>query len=533
MIRLTPRPDQIEAHNAVVAALDAGICRPLVIAPMAWGKSVLLAMLAVTLSRRGRRILCLGHRKELLEQNLRALRRLDAAVDVGLCAANLNSDNISARVVVGSTATVYRRLARVGHVDNVLLDEAHLLSTGTSTMLARIREALGDPPLVGVTATGFRTDRADLVEAGIFDCVVHETTIADALAAGLLCPLVTKAPKAGRIDLAGVPIVAGEFHAASLEAAAMAGNVTAQAVARTVEVARAEDRRSWLLFASGVAHAHQIAYELERHGVSHAVITGATPTGVRDEAVAAFRAGALTALCNCNVLTTGFDASGIDLIGFMRATCSPVLWVQSVGRGMRVDPGKIDCRLLDFGSNILQHGPINNVTLRSTGARHAANRGAAKVRTCTQCDEINAAGAFVCSGCGAPLGHIHDERLEPVESDLDVIGGVHTPDTWRRVLSMNGGVHLKPGAPPSFRLTFCTDVGRISEFLPLEHPSTGARWHASNRWRRLSRQQYLPAPVSAQEAAARFEGGELRQPTRVLVEREDGWLRIKAAEVVA
>ena len=201
---LTPRPDQIAAHDAIVAALDAGIRRPLAIEPMAWGKSILLALLAMTLLSRGLRVICLAHRKELLEQNSGVLWRLDPTIEVGICAANLNSDNVTAPLIIGSTATIYRRLHRIGHVDMILLDEAHLLGPGSSTMLARIRAALGDPPLVGVTATGYRTDSASLIEAGIFDAVVHETTLADALKARLLCPLVSKAPRQGRIDLSGV-----------------------------------------------------------------------------------------------------------------------------------------------------------------------------------------------------------------------------------------------------------------------------------------------------------------------------------------
>jgi len=527
---LTPRPDQIEAHDAIISALDAGIHRPLAIEPMAWGKSVLLAELCRTLSGRGRRVLLLAHRKELLEQNSGVLQRLDPDIDVGLCAANLKSDNTSAAVVVGSTPTIYRRLGRIGPVDVILLDEAHLLGPGSSTMLARIRETLGDPPLIGVTATAYRTDSASLVEAGIFDTVVHETTIGDALAAGLLCPLVTRAPKAGRIDLSAVPIVAGEFHAGALEAAAMAGDVTAQAVARTVEIARSEGRRSWLIFASGVEHAHLVGTELKRHGVRYRVITGETPVEVRAAAIARFRAGRLTALVNCNVLTTGFDATNIDLIAFMRATCSPVLWVQSAGRGMRVHSGKENCRLLDFGSNIFRHGPIDNVTLRKTGERHDAPRAAAKTRICRHCEEVNEAGASVCIGCGESLVEKREEKLGPVESELDAIGGEASRGLWTRVRAMHGHIHVKPGSPPSFRVSFQTDVGWINEFLPVQHPSSGARWHAANRWRRWSRQRYLPPPASAQEAEARFSKGELQCPARVLVERDAGWLIIKDAE---
>ena len=526
---LTPRPDQQQAHNAIIAALDAGITRPLAIEPMAWGKSVLLAMLASTLSGRGQRVLCLAHRKELLEQNLGVLRRLNPDIDVGLCAANLKSDNTGARLVIGSTATIYRRLARIGHVDVILLDEAHLLGPGSSTMLARIRKALGEPPLIGVTATGFRTDSASLIDAGIFDAIVHETPIGDALAAGLLCPLVTKTPRQGRIDLSNVPIVAGEFHAAKLEAAAMAGDITAQAVARTIEVARAENCRHWLIFSSGVAHAHQIGDELRRHGVAFAVITGDTHVDTRSDAIARFRHGSLTALINCNVLTTGFDATCIDLVAFMRATCSPVLWVQSAGRGMRVHPGKTECRMLDFGSNIFRHGPIDNVRLRKAGERHDTDRAAAKTRICRHCEEVNAATAIVCSCCGACLVKVRDEKLDPVEATLEVIGG-REPGQWARVSAMHGYVHRKPGTPASFRVNYRTDVGLVSDFMPLGHPSPGARWYAGKKWRSLSSAQQLPSPMSAEEAEMRFRSGELRQPARVLVERDGGWWRIRATE---
>jgi DNA repair protein RadD len=196
--------------------------------------------------------------------------------------------------------------------------------------------------------------------------------VIEAIGAGLLVPLVTKSPRVGRIDTSGVAIVAGEFQQRPLEEAALTGSVTRDAVVRTLEVAREENRQALLFFAIGVAHCAAISAVLREIGVSHAVITGETPTEERAAAIARFRAGELRALVNCNVLTTGFDARSIDLIAFMRPTVSPVLWTQAAGRGMRTWPGKIDCRLLDFGGNILRHGPINAIKLRESGTRHEA-----------------------------------------------------------------------------------------------------------------------------------------------------------------
>ena len=63
-------------------------------------------------------------------------------------------------------------------------------------------------------------------------------------------------------------------------------------------------------------------------------------------------------LVNVNVLTTGFDAPNIDCVALLRPTNSPGLYYQMVGRGFRLCEGKTDCLVLDFGGNVLRHGPV-------------------------------------------------------------------------------------------------------------------------------------------------------------------------------
>jgi DNA repair protein RadD len=510
---------------------------------MAWGKSVLLAMLAITFVNRGWRVLILAHRRELLEQNHGVLRRLDPDADVGICSASLAHDNTTASIVVGGTATIYRRTHRLGWIDIILLDEAHRLSDGSTTMLARIQKALCDPPLVGLTATPFRGDGIGLVDSGVFETVVHEVTITDALKAGLLCPLVTKVPREGRIDLSGVRITGGEFNAAEMERAAMHGDTTRLAIARTVQVAREEGRQCWLIFGSGVAHAHQIGEELARHGVLHAVVVGDTDLAERSDAIAQFRAGAITALVSCNVFIEGFDATRIDLVAFLRATCSPVMWVQSAGRGMRLHPGLLDCRLLDFGNNIQRHGPVDNVRLRKLGERHDADRAADQIRVCPHCDEVNARSALVCTVCGeqlvkpprpvVPMRELvprdHDHKLEQRESELAALGGDPRVARWARVRAASARIHVKPGGRPCLRLSYLTDLGHVAEFLAVEHVSVGARWHAKRRWGELSvAVGFRSPPGSAAEALARVQRGELRRPAALLIDRSGEWPAIRA-----
>ena len=383
---------------------------------------------------------------------------------------------------------------------------------------------------MGFTATPYRTDSGSLISAELFDEIVWRMGVIEAIDAGLLVPLVTKSPKAGRIDTTYVPIERGEFQQRPLEQAALTGSVTRDAVDRTLQVAAEENRTAMLFFAIGVAHCAAISAELREQDVDHAVITGETPTEVRTDAIVRFRTGELRGLVNCNVLTTGFDARNIDLIAFMRPTVSPVLWTQAAGRGMRTWPGKADCRLLDFGGNIQRHGPINAIRLRPQGARHDAQAAADRVRVCPRCDEINEITTAVCTSCGMVLIKPRVSTITSIESTAPAIDAQADRPRWVRVHTMRGGIHEKPGRPPSFRLRYSTEEGWVSEFLALEHEKPGARWYAGKAWTRLSRTPGAPPPATTRDAYQRFIGGELREPQRLRIERDGQWWRVVDVE---
>ena len=171
----------------------------------------------------------------MLEQNTGALLRLDPNADVGVCSASLRADRLDARIVVGGTATIFRRLSRLGPVRTSCCSTRRtLLGPGKHVdVLGTILEALGNPPLIGFTATPYRTDSGSLISADLFDEIVWRMGVIEAIDAGLLVPLVTKSPRAGRIDTTGVAIDRGEFQQRPLEQAALSGTVTRDAVLRT------------------------------------------------------------------------------------------------------------------------------------------------------------------------------------------------------------------------------------------------------------------------------------------------------------
>jgi DNA repair protein RadD len=128
------------------------------------------------------------------------------------------------------------------------------------------------------------------------------------------------------------------------------------------------------------------------------VLDGNTDKDERARIIKEFREGSLRVLVNCQILTTGFDAPNVDCVVLLRATTSPGLYYQMVGRGLRKSEGKEDCLILDYGKNIERHGAINamQVHKRKTGRNE---KPATIVRECPQCGELIGIREKVCPVC--------------------------------------------------------------------------------------------------------------------------------------
>jgi superfamily II DNA or RNA helicase len=118
--------------------------------------------------------------------------------------------------------------------------------------------------------------------------------------------------------------------------------------------AAAEDGASILYFGPSVRDAECMAYLLRARGVPSAVVTGTTRDAARREVIADFKAGRIKVLCNCEVLTTGFDAPRVTHVFMARPTVSQVLYEQMVGRGLRGAKfgGTEQCTIIDCKDSI-------------------------------------------------------------------------------------------------------------------------------------------------------------------------------------
>jgi len=507
---LTLRPYQQAAITSIYGYFQSHNGNPLVVIPTAGGKSLVMAAFieGVLKAWPDQRILIVTHVRELIAQNHAEMTGLWPEAPAGIYSAGLGKREAQARILFAGIQSIHRRAQEIGHTDLVLIDEAHLIPGNSSTMYRRFLDALAriNPALkvIGLTATPFRLDSGMLHEgrSALFTDIAYEAPVRDLIDAGYLSPLVSKQP-ATRLDVSKVGTRAGDFIQRDLAAAVDQEAITRSAVTEIIEHGR--ERKSWLTFCSGVDHARHVAEEFSRQGITCRTIFGDTPKEERDAIIAAFKRGEIRALASMGVLTTGFNAPAVDLIALLRPTKSAGLYVQMVGRGTRLAPGKENCLVLDFAGNVRRHGPIDLVRPRRPGE---AGGGEAPTKVCPMCESIIALSATECPDCG----HVFPARevkIAPTAATLPVLS---PKAQWLPVHGVSYSRHDKLGGLPSLKVTYNCGLKSYSEWVCVEHQGY-ARQKAAEWWRR--RAPGCPVPLTVAQAIAEAE--RLARPSEISV----------------
>jgi DNA repair protein RadD len=507
---LTLRPYQQAAITSIYGYFQSHNSNPLVVIPTAGGKSLVMAAFieGVLKAWPDQRILIVTHVRELIAQNHAEMIGLWPEAPAGIYSAGLGKREAQARILFAGIQSIHRRAQEVGHTDLVLIDEAHLIPGNSSTMYRRFLDGLAriNPALkvIGLTATPFRLDSGMLHEGknALFTDIAYEAPVRDLIDAGYLSPLVSKQP-ATRLDVSKVGTRAGDFIQRDLAAAVDQEAITRAAV--TEIIAHGLDRKSWLTFCSGVDHARHVAEEFARQGIICSTIFGDTPKEERDAIIAAFKRGEIRALASMGVLTTGFNAPAVDLIALLRPTKSAGLYVQMVGRGTRLAPGKENCLVLDFAGNVRRHGPIDLVRPKRPGD---GGGGEAPTKVCPMCESIIALSATECPDCG----HVFPARevkIAPTAATLPVLS---PKAQWLPVHGVSYSRHDKLGGLPSLKVTYNCGLRSYSEWVCIEHQGY-ARQKAADWW--CKRAPGCPVPLTVAEAIA--EAKRLVRPSEISV----------------
>lgn len=533
------RPYQREAVEAIMADL-ATSGRVLLQAATGAGKTIIFCEVIrrFLAAQPGLGIVVMAHRQELVTQAHDKLRAVWPAsgARVGLACAGVGAVDTSAQVVIGSVQTLARRDWRGKKVGLLIVDEAHHvppLEAGGQyhQVIAKLTEAYPALKCLGVTATPFRLDngfifgRSPSGRTNFFDRLNCQIGMDDLIQGGFLAPYRAKEPVDVGGELRKIAVAAGEYNTKQLSS--LMGNVVHVRTAVRAYEKYGEGRHHCLVFGVTIEHATRLAQAFSKAGFAAGVIHSRLPAAKRAALLQAFEGGALKVLCNVGVLTEGWDCPQADLVLLCRPTMSTALYVQMVGRGMRLAPGKRDVLILDLANNFRRHGHpgVPNITVPDFqgGARRVG------VQVCPECHEVIGVGLEVCPCCGHEFTEGGErERQEPMEAKrlgrMREVGAAGAPPPGQaRVITYLGQVRTSRAGNRMLVLEARLADGRsVAKWLDFggAAPNGYALTKARAFWRRFAGGSAVPASLG--ESIERL--AELRLPELVTIrQNKDGY----------
>jgi superfamily II DNA or RNA helicase len=331
------------------ALLDTG--RAQIVMATGLGKTIVMAETVTELLNDGHikndRVLVLAHTKELVDQLHRAFWfQLPKWVPT-----HQLSDGEKPTYWDGITfATIHSVKPRTGVLPEfglVLVDEAHHIG---APIFRDSIEALAPDMLGGVTATPWRGDRFALDQ--ILGPPVVQMGIAEGLQQGFLSDVDYRL-LGDNLDWNFVQSESRHrYSLAQLNRKLIIPTRDEEAVRMIRHVFDQERRKSGIVYSPTIEHAAHFAGMLRRHGFRAESISSLTPPRERDRLMSSFRAGDLDVVATVDLFNEGVDVPDVDLIIFMRATHSRRIFVQQLGRGLRLAPGKEKVVILDFVTDL-------------------------------------------------------------------------------------------------------------------------------------------------------------------------------------
>ena len=409
---LTDLRAALKVHRRVCAVMPTGA-----------GKGQTIGAIVQGAAGKGRRVLVLAHRAELIDQLTATVRAW--GLEPGVIAPGQRLQG--RQVTVGSVQTVVRRLGQLPTPDLIIQDEAHHLVPGN--VWGRIIEAWPEAHLIGKTATPERLDGKGLgVEAGgFFEALVLGPSAAALVEQGwLVQPRVFSWPGARNSEGRGPQLRRrmGEFD---LEQAAQSYGERAAVGDAVSHYRRRLHPGTAICFCCTTRHAEQMAGAFRAAGFRAAAVSGGTPAIKRKRLIAGLGTGEVEVLSSCMLISEGTDIPSVGGAILMRPTASLSLYLQMVGRALRPAPGKTEAVILDHVGNAHRHGLPTEERDWNLAGRRRREGVSIPLKDCPLCFCSCPSAAQVCPDCGHLF--LTDERdelrrgVQQVEGELVEVTG--------------------------------------------------------------------------------------------------------------
>ena len=508
------RDYQQEAVDKTIKDLNSSAsCAPLIALPTGAGKTYVIAGLidAMLKDDPDASVLVIAHVKEILMQNRESIEGV-LHQSVSTYSAGLGTKQIG-RITVAGIQSIYKDPDIFRDFSLILIDEAHLIPAHSEGMYRTFLAEMIYSRVVGLTATPFRMSTGYIYgKERIFSHLSIDLTnfagFNRLLDNGYLCRLTSKST-ALQLRTEGVKITGGDFNERALSEANNRSEITTAAIDEILDLGK--NRKKILIFAIDIKHAENIVEELKSRDTTAEYVHSKMDKD-RDGIIRRFKENEFRCLVNVNILTTGFDDPSIDLVVLLRPTQSPVLHVQTIGRGLRIHHDKSDCMVLDFAGNISRLGCINDIQVKEKKKRKKDPDAEPRAKECPECLCLLPPRVMVCE-CGYHFP-IKEKILREAAWDNPIKESKRTTKAWFQVYESKFSRYTKYGSPPMIKASFDLGGKTVHKYVCVEH-SGWAKTFADAFTRSLG----LPECSTVEEFVRAVESAT-RTPAKLLIETE-------------
>jgi DNA repair protein RadD len=393
------RPYQENAFEAALVHMRRSVMPGLLELATGAGKSHIAAAIARWVNKtHGKRVLCIQPTAELTKQNHE--KYMATGERASIFSASAGGRCIKHPVIFGTPLTIKNSLNLFGDAFGaVIIDEAHGITPTIKEIVGHIQQRNTRIRVIGMTATPYRMQTGYIYQYDVgglwmeesdepyFSNLLYRVTTQELIEQGYLTP--AHAEIEDGYDASGLVVNAnGKFDASAVDAVFVGrGRLTSEIVADVVSKSR--NRRGVMLFAATVDHAKEILESLPKN--QSRMLGGDVNMNHKDrqEVTQDFKAIRYKYLVSIGTLTTGFDATHVDVIGVLRATESPGLFQQIIGRGLRLHPDKSDCIVLDYAGNIERHSLESDLFAPDVRPKRYIAGGESIIAKCPECQHQN------------------------------------------------------------------------------------------------------------------------------------------------
>lgn len=336
---------------------EKGWKKGVVVLPTGTGKTYLAAFDAKKFNGR---VLYIVHRLDILKQTMNTFKKVWSEASQGILTGEIKDNIFNSRVLFASKDSLrnpeYLKLFSPDTFEYIIVDEVHHGQAPTYRSIIKYFEPPGF--LLGVTATPDRMDRKDIFE--LFDyCKVFEYTIQEAIEDGLLVPFTYYGLK-DNIDYSNIRYNGVKYNVQDLDRYLIIEERNKQILKEYLDKGKGDKA---IGFCCSINHANRMAEFFNKHGIPAVAITSETED--REKKIQEFRENKYAVAFTVDLFNEGIDFPEVRVLMFLRPTESKTVFLQQLGRGLRLCSGKDRVVVLDFIGNYKKANKIRQYLAKS------------------------------------------------------------------------------------------------------------------------------------------------------------------------